>query len=76
MQESLSPMLFKLREELSQKSKSFSDDKIHFSFDPNLEKEEVKANLQFKDDAELEHVITKLKSFPLHEFQKVYRGDF
>ena len=63
-------MLFDLRDRLTLKSQKFSDDKINFNFDPNLEKEEIRANIQFKNERERENIIEKIKSFPLEFFKK------
>jgi hypothetical protein len=76
MQESLSPMLYKLRSQLEEKSRKSSNQNIRFNFDPNLEREDIHASIQFKTEDERAKVIEKLKNFPLEDFQKVYRGEF
>ena len=60
-----------LRDRLTLKSQKFSDDKINFNFDPNLEKEEIRANIQFKNERERENIIEKIKSFRLKIFKNL-----
>lgn len=74
MQKEISPLRFEIKEHLDALAKQANSELAQFQFDPNLEKQEIRASIKFKNEQERSQAIQAVQQFPLEDFSKIFDG--